>query len=175
MVRNNKGIEGEKKGSTRFFYTECLRFWGSSRLQIAMPTMPRPPYTILRQLASPRVFEFVEVVSEHRLLPVVVHEGVSLSDAVELLKTPREQLPNKNRSRIQQKNIRPVESARFKSPNQLIVGLIVINSRETKVLTTCWASILKAGLIALSVVQSGYIFSFFGRGRADMACSARLT
>ena len=41
---------------------------------------------------SPRVLELVEVVREHGLLTVVVHEGVSLPDAVELLETPRKEL-----------------------------------------------------------------------------------
>lgn len=42
--------------------------------------------------ASPGVFELVQIVGKHGLLPVVVHEGISLSDTVELLKAPHEQL-----------------------------------------------------------------------------------
>lgn len=45
-----------------------------------------------RSIHPPGVFEFVEVVGEHGLLSVVVYEGVPLSDPVELLETPREQL-----------------------------------------------------------------------------------
>lgn len=46
----------------------------------------------------PGVFEFVQVVGEHGLLPVVLHKRVSLSDPVELLKAPRKQLRRERRA-----------------------------------------------------------------------------
>lgn len=59
--------------------------------------LPRAYTAATEMRVSPGVLELVQIVGEHGLLPVVVHEGVPLADAVELLETPREELQNGQR------------------------------------------------------------------------------